>query len=174
MKSILFLSTLLCLLSCNKKNEKITSKEVSINIIQPISLENRASYKELTSPKIPKKWEMVSVINEEEVIYNPCNKANNQYEIQKKHGIWTLIETIDMNINHYTILNTLVMDDEVAIICKDFHNSYNGKIIFKINDFNKEAKKCTWSVSTDNYIKKTLFINENGKDDITEIIQPCS
>ena len=175
MKHLLIICILLCL-SCNtNRNDRMAlHNSESLETGKEVSLENRKSYIEMSFPDIPKDWEMITYIDGKDVIYNPCNKSNYRFKIEKRHGIWTLIESTGSEINHYTILNTLVLDNEIAIICKDFHHSYDGKIIFKINDYHKGAKKCSWSVSRDNFKNEIPFINENGYNEIAELTQPCA
>lgn len=171
----LFICLLICFYSCNtdKKEEVIALNDTENNEIFDASLYTE-DYKRVNILDIPKEWEMITVMDNNEVVYYPCDKANFRFKIERKNGQWTLNESTGKNVTYYSILNTLQLDSELVIICKDYHNHYDKVVIFKVTNFSSDAEKCHWSSSSDGFEKEMLFVNEKGLSEVKFINQPCS
>lgn len=171
----LLICFLICFYSCNtdKKEEVIALNDTENNEIFDASLYTE-NYKRVNILDIPKEWEMITVMNDNEVVYYPCDKANFRFKIERKNGQWTLNESTGKNVTYYSILNTLQLDNELVIVCKDYHNHYDKVVIFKVTNFTTDAEKGYWSSSTDGFEQEMLFVNEKGLSEVKLINQPCS
>jgi len=170
----LLICLLICFYSCNTdKKETIALNDTESSEIIDVSLYTD-DYKRVNILDIPKEWEMVTVMDNNEVVYYPCDKANLRFKIERKNGQWTLNESTGKNVIYYSILNTLQLDNELVIICKDYHNHYDKVIIFKVKNFTSDTKKCYWSASRDGFEQEMLFVNEKGLSEVKLINQPCS
>jgi hypothetical protein len=170
MRSFLIIA-LLCLSSCNNTNKNNETVLNTDNEIQDISM-YETDYQSISILDIPKEWEMISIKNNVEVIFNPCDKSNYRYKIEKGKRNWILMESTGESIMYYVISNTLKMDDELAIICKNTET--NQITIFKVQNFESNAKKCLWSSSRDNFKTEITFVSENAVAEIEFVSQPCS
>lgn len=161
----------LCFTSCNDTNKNNVTVLNTDNEIHDISM-YETNYESISILDIPKEWEKVSIKNNVEIIYNPCDKSNYRYRIEKGKREWILMESTGESIMHYAISNTLKMDNELAIICKNTETSQIT--VFKVQNYDSNAKKCIWSSSKDNFKTEISFVNENAVGEIEFVSQPCS
>src|SRR5690606_14870776 len=115
------ITIIIFLISCKtetaKTNEYIIISDQKSNTEFDDLAALETDYRKISIVDIPKEWEMITYKNNKEIVYYPCDKGNFRYKIERKNGDWILVEFTGIEVSYFAITNTLLLENELLIIC---------------------------------------------------------